>query len=119
MSVCSACGGATKMLSGISKKNGKPWSGNGCLNPACRNIDFNRSYSAPVSASSAKTTVITQKPVQQKMDELINTDVLKGAIKLAMHTCKPEGETAGVIMIAEVDAYYRSLLNILKNEEKF
>lgn len=121
---CTKCGSETKPVSGVSKKTGKPWSGNGCLNTACRNIDFNNSYNKPSavlpkSTSTAQTTVINPHQfIPHKVTELSRECCLDNAVKLAMHVCKPEGETAGVVMMAEVDAYYKSLLNLLNGNEE-
>ena len=89
MNTCSVCGGDTKMLSGISKKNGKPWTGFKCLDQACNNMDFqksnqNISQTRQIPLPSNEGTIIKMLlDVERMLDELkalveIKNQIFKG-----------------------------------------
>lgn len=111
---CSKCGGNQNAVSGVSKKNGKPWSGMKCVK--CYNIDFNNTRQDPVTQILNKQIPEAKVDSKHIKNELLNECVLDNAVKLAIHTCKPEGALANVTMITEVQTYYENLLKIINNE---
>jgi hypothetical protein len=45
--VCTKCGSVTEYKSGTSQKTGKPYAGNYCTNPQCKNVDWVRTQPPP------------------------------------------------------------------------
>jgi len=94
--VCSKCGSETKMLSGISKKNGKPWTGFKCQ--ACGNMDFQKS-NQNISPQIKKQTP-TNEPeilrllldIVRRLDELKAICEIKNQIFKGSTLVKPKEE---------------------------
>jgi hypothetical protein len=95
---CSKCGGDTKLMAGVSQKNGKPWTGYKCQDRACGNMDFQKTNQnispKPNKLPSNEPEMIKMMlDVLRKLDELkalceIRNQIFKGT-KLE---AKPKGE---------------------------
>ena len=102
MNGCSVCGSNTTMLSGISKKNGKPWTGFKCQDQSCGNMDFQKSNQNISSQIIPAKSKISNEPeilkllldILRKQDEIknmleIRNQIFKGS---KLETIKPREE---------------------------
>lgn len=83
MAQCSVCGGDTKLMAGVSKKNGKPWSGYKCLNQGCNNMDFQKSNGARPQAQVIKPKPMSNEPeiIKLLLDNCRKLDEIKALLE--------------------------------------
>lgn len=105
---CPVCNGA--MWDNRTTKKNPKQPDYKCKNPSCAKAVW-------LKKEDPVTKALNNSPaVSKAKNELLNECVLDNAVKLAIHTCKPEGGLANVTMITEVQTYYENLLKIISNE---
>ncbi len=104
MAQCSVCGGDTKLMAGVSQKNGKPWSGNKCLDKGCGNMDFlksNQNFSPKSQIIPAKSKISNEPEIIKLLLDIIRRqDELKALMEIKnqifkgtkLESVKPEQE---------------------------
>ena len=83
MPQCSKCGGNTTIKAGISKKNGKPWTGFKCQDQQCGNMDFQNSNGTTRPQPQIKKTQISNENEILKLllDIARRTDEIKALLE--------------------------------------
>jgi hypothetical protein len=100
MANCAKCGGITIPQKGISKKNGKPWSGEKCQ--ACGDFNFTKQQQ---EQNSPKVESKISNPENEKLK------ILSLAVTLA---CSSKEQATH----ADIEAYYTFLNNLLNKPEQ-
>ena len=101
MANCSKCGANAIMKTGISSKNGKPWTGFKCQDQACGNMDFLKSNQNITPQITPAKSKISNEPeiIKMLLDILRKQDEIKAMIS-DIHPAKkllpqkPSGEEA-------------------------